>query len=359
MSADVTFRVADRGDNSEILRLLRENAVGGRYAISLERAPDAFAAVAPRLAHDYVLADSAAAGRPVGVCEQVVRSAFVNGRPERLPYLTALRVSDSHRRRIGILKGGFRTLRTRGRDGDLPFALTSITADNAAARRVLTAGVAGLPTYRPAGGYSTLVMRRRKARCHGAVSVATDGELPELAAFLRRELARFQFTPVWSAEALRSLSADFLIHRTGGEIDGCLSLWDQRAARQVVVRGYPRHVRALRPLINACAPLLRLPRLPALSDAVPQGFLSHLAVAQDEPDRMLALVSAALDLAHRRGLAACSLGLASAHPFREHLLKRVRALEYRTLLYLVHWEEGAAAAAACDDRLPMPDIGLL
>lgn len=359
MSAGIAFRIGGPADNPDILRLLRENWVGGRYALSLEREPDAFAAPAPRERQAFVLA-TAEAGEAVGLCERVVRPAFVNGRAVKLPYLTALRVAKSHRNRVSVLKGGFRTLRDRATgEDDFPCALTSITADNHVARRILTAGVKGLPTYRPIGPYSTLVLRPRRAAWSPAVTAAGDGELGEVAGFLQAELARFQFAPVWSEAALRRTGAELLVHRTGGRIDGCLSVWDQRSTRQAVVRGYPPAVRALRPAINAAAPLLGLPSLPPLSTGIPQVFLSHLAVAGDDPAVMLALVRAGLDRAARRGAGAATMGMGGGHPFRAALAKRYRAIAYETLLYLVHWEDGAEAARACADRVAMPDVGLL
>ena len=359
MSAGVTFQIAGPAENVDILRLLRENWMGGRYALSLEREPDAFATTAPRDRQTFVLA-RAGSGEAVGLCERVVRPSFVNGRVVPLPYLTALRVARSHRNRIAVLKGGFRTLREQAdRAEDFPCALTSITADNDAARRVLTAGLKGLPTYCPAGAYSTLVLRPRRSAPGPGIELAADPDLAELAEFLQHQLARYQFTPVWSEAALRSLGVPLLVHRTHGRIDGCLSLWDQRSTRQPVVRGYPPAVKALRPAINAFAPLLRLPSLPKIGAPIPQAFLSHLAVEGDDPAVMLSLVKAGLDLAARHGLGAATIGMSRDHPFRSALLKRFRAIEYGTLLYLVHWEDGAAAAAACEARLPMPDVGLL
>jgi hypothetical protein len=360
MSASVNFHLADPVDNPEVLRLLRENWVGGRYPLSLEREPDAFAAVAPYQGQAFVLATAAATGEAVGLCERVVRPAFINGRVERLPYLTALRVARSHRNRIAVLKGGFRMLRERATiAGDFPCALTSITADNDIAKRVLTAGLKGLPTYRPVGPYSTLVMRPRRTARDPAISLAGEGDLGEIATFLQRELIKFQFAPVWSEAELRRIGAEYLVHRTDGRIDGCVSLWDQSATRQAVVRGYPRGVQLLRPVINAAAPFLGLPHLPPTGSVIPQAFLSHLAVTDDEPEIMLSLIKAGLDLARRRRLGAATIGMSSHHRFNGVLRKHFRAIQYQTLLYLVHWEDGAEAAAGCDGRLPMPDVGLL
>lgn len=360
MSEGVVFEFATPADNADILRLLSENPMGGAYWLSLERAPDAFAAPAPREDQVYVIARSAATGQAVGLCERLVRTAFVNGRVEKLPYLTALRVARSHRNRLAVLKGGFRTLRERAAlPGELPFALTSVADDNHVARRVLTAGLKGLPTYRRTGGYATLILRPRRFKAEADISIAEETDLPLVAAFLQRELAQFQFAPVWTEDVLRSLPATFLLHRAHGEITGCVSLWDQRGTRQSVVRGYPRWVGATRPAINLAAPFLRLPNLPPVGAVIPSAYLSHLAVANDAPAVLLKLVRSALSLAAKRGHGAAVVGFAAEHPFREILRARLGGMEYRTSLYLVHWQDGAEAAEACDTRPAMPDVGLL
>jgi len=52
-------------------------------------------------------------------------------------------------------------------------------------------------------------------------------------------------------------------------------------------------------------------------------------------------------------------GLATRHPLAAELVRRYRHREYRALLHLVHWPDGAAAAQALAPRLPHPEIALM
>jgi hypothetical protein len=125
------------------------------------------------------------------------------------------------------------------------------------------------------------------------------------------------------------------------------------------VRGYAGWVAALRPLANAAAPLLRMPRLPAAGEPLRQVYLSHLAVTDNDPALLRAIVDAGLVEAHRRGFAVVLTGLATRHPLAGELARRNRHREYRALLHLVHWRDGAGTTAALAPRLPHVEIAVL
>jgi hypothetical protein len=364
---DLAFSLATESDEPDVRRLLRENRLGGRYQLTLEREPNAFRAdFEMAIFQAFIIARSRETGEPVGLCEKVVWPAYVNGKLEQLPYIGALRVSEKYRNRITVLKGGFEALRMLARhDGELPYALTSITSDNALARRILTANLPGLPAYHPVGEFSTFAMRARRAPADAAVSAGSDADFPEIAAFLCKHNSAYQFSYKWTEASLRGLGAfglrpeHFLLYRTDGKLRGCLAVWDQRANRQTVMRAYPPVLSRLRPLGNFVAPLIGMPRLPKIGEAVNQAMLSHLAVENDDAEVFRALLSASLCQARARGFDAASMGLASSRLLRDTLLKHTRAIEYRTSLYLAHWPDGAAAVADLKPMTPHPEMALL
>jgi hypothetical protein len=364
---DLSFRIASFNDDGDIRRLLRDNPIGGRYRISLEREPDAFGASFGLARSDvFIIAQNRSTGAIIGLCERVVREAFVDGVVRPLPYIGALRVAPAYRHRIAVVRGGFDTLRALAhRPGDLPFALTSITSDNSAARRLLTAGVPGLPVYHPLGDFSTFVLRPRRCRPDAAIQPAVLSDYGELASFLNRCNSTLQFAQVWSEAALRGLQRfgllpeHVLIARRHGTICGCLAVWDQRGVKQTVVRQYPHAVAATRPLLNLAAPLFGLPKFPPVGVPFRQVVLSHVAVADDDHDTLHALLNAGLHDAKRRGFDAALIGFATERPWRAALLQHNRALEYQTSLYLAHWSDGAAQLAALEHRTPHPELGLL
>jgi hypothetical protein len=345
------FSVAGAEDDGDIRRLLRENATDGWIHLSFEREPSVFLHGGPFATHAFIIARELQSGEAAGICERASRDVFVDGQARRLAYLGSLRIAPRFRNRIRLLKGGFESVRRLLRDPEaLPYALTAIAADNAPALRMLQAGVPGMPRYLPIGEVSTFALRPAIRRQLGAVEVATAADLPAIAAHLNRCHRHLQFAPVWTPRDLvrcRGLRPeDFLIVRRGLGIAGCIALWDQSAFKQVVVRGYAPWLAHTRPVVNAAAALLRVPALPAVGAPLLQVYLSHLAVEADTPALLGVLLDAALCAAHRRGFALAVTGMARDRAAARLIAERYRFREYRSVVHLVHWDEGRAAASA-------------
>ena len=191
----------------------------------------------------------------------------------------------------------------------------------------------------------------------------TPAVVSDVAALLNRENARFQFAPVWTPQALASLSTHglapghFLIAGDGARLTGCIAAWDQSARRQAVVHAYPKPLGALRPLWNLAAPLTGLPRLPRTGEPLKQVALSHCAAEGGDPQVFTSLVDAALADAAARGFDSGFIGLAASNPLAAQL-KRRRTVEYRTELHTVHWPD--QPEPVLDPALPaQPEAGLL
>lgn len=362
MSAAIAFERAGPAQERDVRKILREVALGGEWSIALAREPDGFGGPnLPGERQDMILARDPASGAAVGLCERVVRRAYVGGRVVDLPYLGALRIAPSHRHRIAILRGGFAMVRAQcEREGDFPAALTAITTDNGPARRVLTAGLKGLPRYVPLCDYSTFALRPRRTRGDAGIAVADQADFAPLAAFLSDHLARRDCAPVWSAAALATTPGlRVLVLREGGAITGCIALWDQRASRQALLIGAPRWLRHWRAPANLAFAAAGLPAVPAVGRAIDQAFLSITATLDDCPQRFVRLVRAGLAEAQRLGVGAAMLGVPAAHPWRIALRSAWRAIEYRTSLFAVVWPGQEAGAQQIDPARVFPEIGLL
>jgi hypothetical protein len=343
----------------------------GELSISLEREPDFFAAAAvegPR--HHTVVARDTDSGRIVGLGSRSARRCYLNGRRTWLPYLGALRVDRAWRGNLRSMVQAYDFCRSLQAPDETPFCLTSIVADNRRARRLLEAGLPGMPVYRRAADMVTLavpVRGRGSSSADARVESGDPSSLGEVEKLLADFGRRRQFHPVWtradlvSRELTPGLEAgDFFFVMERGRAVACAALWDQREFKQAVVRGYSRRIAALRPLANLAAPLLALPRIPPVGGQVQSAFLSHLAVEEGREELLPALVAAARSAARRRGIECLLLGVAADGPLHSAVRGAFPARAYRSVLYLVHWDdEGAAAVGGLDDRVTHVEVATL
>jgi hypothetical protein len=280
-------------------------------------------------------------------------------------------VDSTHRGRkrlLRLLSSGYDLIRSFRRAEEMPFDLTSIVADNEVARRLLGAGLPSLPEYREIEKWKTLIVptTSRPRRVAGVrIERGTPDLLTGAAACLERNRRRYQFArrfsvaDLLSPERSRSLAPnDFFLAVAGGEVVGCLALWDQSGFKQVVVRGYASRLARWRPWLNRLnrlAPVLGTPRLPEPGQQLPHAFLSHLAVDGDDPEVFRALVEAAYAEARARQYVYLVTGLAARHPWNAWLEKRFNPRPYTSILYAVLWNEGIAL----DGRMPHVEVALL
>jgi hypothetical protein len=379
----VHFEVATPAHDEALRRLLRENPMRGAVSLSFEREPSYFAAAAVEGAdHRTIVATED--GRVVCAGSVSSRMRYVNGEPMRVGYLGGLRLDAAARGRTSILLRGYALFRQlHEQQGGPAIYLTSIAADNVSARRVLEKGLSGMPTYHPLGEMVTLVIRRRentdfhkppaRMRRHFGNeglelvygSRATVGALAEL---LARDQRRHQFAPVWSTTDLSGSNSlpglndsDFrFVRDESGKPVACAALWDQRAFKQAVIRGYAPWVRRSRLLLNVAARFVGGPRLPAIGRALSQAFVSHVAAEDDKPRHVEWLIKLLHGPACTREIDHLVLALDARDPRLPHLRQVFRPREYVTRLYAVHWNDGAAVARRIDpNRLLAPEVATL
>jgi hypothetical protein len=297
-------------------------------------------------------------------------TAWINGAPQRIGYFGELRAEGGLRTRRQLLLGSYRRMREFHDAGNVRFYLTTIIEDNHRARRLLEAGLGDMPTYRPLETMVTFTIptrlgTRRLHRSHRVQQAGTD-EREAIVERLAGHGRQYQFQPVWSRETLDSPTRcrglapeDFLVCPSQGGIRACVALWDQRAFKQTVIRGYAPRLARTRPLLNLVAPVAGRPRLPAPGARLESAFLSHLAVDEDDDEALVALVAAGCRSAVSRGIDYVMVSLAARHPLASVIRKRFPCHDYVSMIYLVFWEDGRDDADALDDRIPHPEVAIL
>jgi hypothetical protein len=364
------FRVATSQDDTEIRSMLRATAFPGAVSLSLEREPDAsLAASIEGDVHDTIVAREHGSARLVAMASRSVRDRFVNGEPMRVGYLGQLRIDPAYRRQRLLLDRGFEFCRGLHDRGSPRVYLSSVVADNAPARRLLERGLPGWPRFDTVDRLTTLAIPVRRGRRFDTGETAIESgacvEPGSLAQCLWRNYRRYQFAPCWNAEdlsgiGLRGLArGDFVVAVRGGAVIGCVACWDQRAFKQVVVRGYSPAFARWRPLINAAAPILGTITLPPIGHGLDFAYLSHLAVDDDDPAVLLALVNAACARARLAGRDCVAVGLSARGSLLGPLRKAFRHRAYESRLYVASWPDGDRIADSLDSRPAHPELATL
>jgi hypothetical protein len=363
----VKLRIGRAGpdDDAPLRRLLRETAMDGEVQVAFAREPSFFFASA--VEGDTVSVVARDGDAAVAVFSRSVRPCWVAGEPRRLAYLSALRIAPGFRQSRRLLQEGFRHVRQLEEvdPAALPWSITTIVSDNERARRLLEAGLPGLPRYVPQEDLVTLAATpwRPLGVPPGAVELRRGDEVDpdEIVGALQRWGERHELGPVWDRATLedrercRDLSwRDFRVATRGGRVVGCVAAWDQGGYKQTVVAGYGGHLRWSRPVVNGLARWLRVPRLPAPGGELRHLTLSHLAVDDDDPGVLTALVGAAHDdLIGRVGH--LTTMLAARHPLLPPLRELLRPREYRSTLYRVAFGEPPPHAG----RIPHLEVAVL
>jgi hypothetical protein len=368
----VTPDFATPQDDAELRRLLRETPMRGAFTATLEREPSFFfAAETEGDHHCIVVGRIKGSERLMGLGCRSERQAFVNGDVRTLGYLGALRVEPTFRGGKGMLRAGYSLMGQEQAESEAEFCVTTIIEDNRQARKALTSGWPGLPTYREYARIWTLAIplwrKRRPPTLPGVRFAAGRPEdLPAIAACLQRHYRPLQFAPCISADELNSHTRcrdlrvqDFVVAWLGSKVIGCVAVWDQTRFKQFMVRGYSTGLGLARPLVNVVGPAFGIPRLPRPGRAFQFAYLSHLAAPFEDEALWHALVVHGQNEARRRGLSYVCVGLAEPHPRLLGLRKAFRHMPYRSLLYTVHWQDGEAAVDALEKRVPHVEIATL
>jgi hypothetical protein len=135
-----------------------------------------------------------------------------------------------------------------------------------------------------------------------------------------------------------------------------VKVWDQRAYKQAVVRGYTGWLKTFRPLLNAIHRIMSLPPWPAVGEPWEGGFLAFFAVHPGERRRLGPLIREGLYHLRRRGCRVGYWGLSPENPLRKYA-RRLPHLSYRTVIETVRWPD--SDFPGLDGRPVQPEAALL
>jgi hypothetical protein len=352
------FAMATAADDEEIRRQLREVPMQGA-------ADRIFAgAIVFRLPGPggYRGADTLLArrdGRLISVGAWSEREVWWRGEPKCVGYLHGLRMAAGTAGSMKVLREGYAELARQvagsRRPGGSPASMRT-TREPEGFSRVARAGC--LVT-----GGSRIISRgwfpcRTEVRWCDESAGGIAGRANRI---LQREGSRHDLALTWDEARWCGLERsgftldDICVIRRDGRIVAAAGVWDQSAWKQVVVHGYPRWVRCMRPMIGAGAACLGWPGLPPEGGRVPLASVFPFAVAEGCEGVMPELWRGLEAKARARGIGWLALGLDASDPVwqgcgaREFPTGRSCIRSVVEVSRIVGWNPGADHSARMRD----------
>jgi hypothetical protein len=356
--AGVIYRLATMEDDAEMRALLREASMESKITASLEREPSCFErSETPGRFIPIVARSEIPPHDLMAMCTCHFMPVYAAGKIVDACYLGGLRLSGKYRGRAGVLKGGFDAIPVLFQETRRsPLIFTSVAKYNRRARRILEAGLEGMPTYRFLGDMETFAVSVRRGKNYGLLELAQSSDTGEIAAFHNGIAAGGALSPVLDEEWLNRAGIDgeamfrrFLVHRENGRIAACLAVWDQRNYKQIVIKKYGQPLAFLRPFWNIWANCARRQLLPAPGRHLEQVFLAFRAFAPSVADMEVFFIREALLTAKAMNADSALFGISSSSPGREKLKHALKPYIYETRIESVELRGGVPS-------LPVPGI---
>ena len=159
--SEYTFRLANLDDGKAIKSLLENVVMEGRIATTALLVNDFWEDV-NWASDDTLVMVCEADSKIVGLASIVVYSMWLNGQPEKIGYLTQLRLKAEYRKGTALARG-YKFLSEARKQLGIKYFFTSIIDANLSAKQVLLGKRAGLPDYKPLFPYRTYLVRVKKS----------------------------------------------------------------------------------------------------------------------------------------------------------------------------------------------------
>ena len=363
-----SLALATAPDDAQLRARMAQDRMDGHIAVSFRREPSYFAG--SRLQGDQVqtiICRENESDRIVGLGSRCSAIHHLNGQACRIGYLSDLRADPAYRKGT-LLARGYRLLRQLHEAAPLPAYYSVIFENNQAALQNLLGARAGLPNYVAMGKLLTPALHldfyKPQITLPGITlrrASATDQD--QLLALLNRRMATRQFSPVYQAADILPGGRctglcweDFFIaHNSSGVLLAALAAWDQAAVRQTHIERYSPALALLRPFYNALSALSPLKPLPAPGSRVPYLYLSCIAVENDDPALLRALLRHAYRQLRTGPWHYAIPGLHERDPLAA-VLNDYRSIGAGGLLFRVEFD--AASAGPLDQRIPYIEMAL-
>jgi len=299
--SSLQVRLAQDGDNQQLLQLTRDCPVLGPISFYQERDPRFFT-LNELQGESYRVFVVESDNHIVGSVSCTLKWVYLNGLEVPIWYIGDLKIAPRMRGK-GVLRSfvtqASRLLWETGAKVDLGLSL--IVKTNPASR-VLTGTRPYMPHFVPLGtirNYAVHLLFPKKIDDRFQVTRATGQDIEAMTGLIRSAYAQKQFAPVIEpAGFLKKVEQtpglglhQFYLAKHQGRLLGLAAVWDQQVFKRIKILSFSPRVRLSRLFFNFFAKLFGFRPIPTPGSFLPYFYLTHVAIEGDDPAVLHALLS--------------------------------------------------------------------
>ncbi|NLD47292.1 MAG: hypothetical protein GX660_08835 [Clostridiaceae bacterium] len=363
------FEEAKHEDMAQILEILEESGFKGNISLLYTRRPDAYISFMYEGQEvSLAVCRDTQNDRIAGIGAVALRQVYVNGKPEKVGYLFALRVREEYRNVYKLVNRGYDYFSSCPAVKKASYFITTILEENEYAIKLLEKKRPFMPLYEFYQRYEVFTMTTRSKwtkykNTKMTLKHAETSDIPMLVDFLNREGRKSQMFPVLDEINIKntivpglSTESFYILLDGNGEITACALAWDQKDYKQYVVKGYGGILKALYP-VSFLFNIFGYPSLPPVDSILKFFTLSFWAVRDNLPEIFSILLGAIAK--QKKEYPFFIAGICEGHPLKQ-VLDNIPHISYSSRIYLVDWERLGGNVDRLDKNfLPYLECGML
>ena len=305
----ITFRLATREDNRQLIELAAATGMEGETALRIDRNPDFFKLLEKRgESRVFVALDG---NRIIGSLCVSLQKVWVGGQIETLHYVGDLKVTASHRNQgIGLQLCNELANEIVPQGADLAFL--NVARGNSKPFSFFK-DRPNIPDFDNIGIYKIQqFIGRRKMVSDPDYEVKETPVSEELTCFLNRHYSKYELGPVITNVHLDDTL--ILTIRDKGKIIAAICLSDTMHMKQNVVLKLSLKLKWTLNILNSLSRISGFSKMPVLNQPVLMLYIKYLAVDHNDKKLVKLLINQARHMVYRKSYSFASIGLHEKDP---------------------------------------------
>jgi len=349
----ITYRLANDGDNQQLIALTSSSGMEGEIALRIDREPDFFSLLRQRGKTRVFVAEENKT--IIGSICVSLQEIYVDSRLIPLWYIGDFKVANTSRNRgVGLQLCNEMANYVIGEGADLAFL--NIAKGNTKPLSFFK-NRPSVPDFENLGVFiiRQFIGTKRKF-VYPSVNIEQAAVSEELVQFLNCHYSKYQLGPVITKSKLEG--AEIFIIRQQHDIVAVMCLADTMASKQNVVTSLSWRLKWMLKTINAVRGITRMAKMPELNEPVRLLYIKYLAVNGTGNVYAKAMVNYARNIVYNRSYSFAAIGLHEKDPLNR-CFAGIPVLTFKSVGMLVSIRNNQALVEKVKQGIPFEDYSLV